>query len=102
MAAGDLRIAGAVPVLLMPFDERDEFDAESMRRQVDFCVDAGSDVLAFGWGTESHLMTDAELVEAWSVVVEHTDGRVPVVAATTVAVCVMSSATWRTVANPLF
>jgi 2-keto-3-deoxy-L-arabinonate dehydratase len=75
-------ISSAVPVLAMPFDDRGEIDDESMRRQVDFCVEAGSDALAFGWGTESDLLTDAERVQAWTVAVEHTAGRVPVIAAT--------------------
>lgn len=78
----DAIIKGAVPVLAMPFDDRGEIDDDSMRRQVDFCIEAGSDALAFGWGTESDLLTDAERVQAWTVAVEHTAGRVPVIAAT--------------------
>ena len=54
-----------------------------MRRQIDFCIEAGSDALAFGWGTESHLLTDAERQQAWTVAARYTDGRVPLIAATT-------------------
>ncbi len=79
----NLTIRGAVPVLLMPFEDNGTIDDESMRRQIDFCVEAGSDALAFGWGTESHLLTDAERQQAWTVAARHTDGRVPLIAATT-------------------
>jgi 2-keto-3-deoxy-L-arabinonate dehydratase len=76
-------IKGAVPVLLMAFDQRGEVDDDSMRRQIDFCIEAGSDALAFGWGTESHLLTDKEREQAWTVAARHTDQRVPLIAATT-------------------
>jgi 4-hydroxy-tetrahydrodipicolinate synthase len=76
-------IKGAVPVLLMAFDQDGVVDDDSMRRQIDFCIDAGSDALAFGWGTESHLLTDREREQAWTVAALHTDNRVPLIAATT-------------------
>lgn len=76
-------IRGPVPVLVMPFDDRGEIDPDSMRRQLDFCIDAGSTALAFGWGTESHLLTDEERRTIWSVTVDHVAGRLPVIAATT-------------------
>ena len=79
----DVTIKGAVPVLLMAFDLQGEIDDDSMRRQIDFCIEAGSDALAFGWGTESHLLTDAERRQAWTVAAKHTNGRVPLIAATT-------------------
>lgn len=76
-------IRGAVPVLVMPFDNRGEVDVDSMRRQLDFCVEAGSQAVAFGWGTESQLLTDAEREVIWSASARHLDGRLPVIAATT-------------------
>ncbi|MEE2753801.1 MAG: dihydrodipicolinate synthase family protein [Candidatus Latescibacterota bacterium] len=78
-----MTIKGAVPVLLMAFDQDGVVDDDSMRRQIDFCIDAGSDALAFGWGTESHLLTDRELEQAWTVAALHVDTRVPLIVATT-------------------
>lgn len=78
-----MKIEGAVPVLLMAFDENGGIDDDSMRRQIEFCIEAGSDALAFGWGTESHMLTDAERAQAWTVAAEHTAGRLPLIAATT-------------------
>ena len=46
------RIEGAVPVLAMPFDDDGVIDEDSMRRQLDFCVEAGSQAVAFGMGSE--------------------------------------------------
>lgn len=78
-----MRISGAVPVLVTPFKDSGKVDEDSLLRQLDFCIEAGSQALVFGWGSESHLLTDAELEDLWSVTVRHVDGKVPVVAATT-------------------
>jgi 4-hydroxy-tetrahydrodipicolinate synthase len=78
-----MTIQGAVPVLLMPFDDAGEIDDDGMRRQIDFCLEAGSQALAFGWGTESHLLTDEERKQAWTTAARHVDGRAPLIAATT-------------------
>ncbi len=76
------RIVGAVPVLVMPFDEEGAIDEASLRRQLDFCIEAGSQAIAFGMGSESALLTDAERAQVWSLAARHLDGRLPLIAAT--------------------
>lgn len=76
-------ISGGVPVLVMPFDEDGAIDDDSLRREIDFCLEAAVPAIAFGWGSESHTLTDAERQHVWSLAARHVDGRVPVVAAST-------------------
>ena len=75
------RIAGAVPVLVATFDDTGAVDEDSLRRQIDFCVEAGSDAIAFGMGTESHMLTDPERERMWTVAARQLDGGVPLIAA---------------------
>jgi len=75
-------IVGAVPVLVMPFDENGAVDEDSLRRQIDFCVEAGSQAIAFGMGSESHMLTDAERERVWSATARHLNGGLPLIAAT--------------------
>lgn len=76
------RIAGAVPVLVMPFDEDGAVHEDSLRREIDFCLEAGAQAIAFGMGSESATLTDAERAQVWSLSVRHLDGRLPLVAST--------------------
>ena len=76
------RIAGAVPVLVATFDDTGAVDEDSLRRQIDFCVEAGSDAIAFGMGTESHMLTDPERERMWTTAARQLDGGVPLIAAT--------------------
>ncbi len=76
------RIHGAVPVLVAPFDDTGAVDEDSLRRQIDFCVEAGSNAIAFGMGTESHMLTDPERERMWTVAADQLDGVMPLIAAT--------------------
>ena len=80
--SGGSRIAGAVPVLAMPFDEDGAIDEASLRRELDFCIEAGSQAIAFGMGSESAMLTDAERAQVWSLAGQHLDGQLPLIAAT--------------------
>lgn len=73
-------IQGAVPVLVTPFDATGQVDTDSLLRQLDFCMEAGAQALVFGWGSESPLLTDAELETVWTAAVKHVNGKMPVVA----------------------
>ena len=75
-----MSIAGAVPVLVMPFHDNGHIDTDSLLRQLDFCVEAKSQAIVFGWGSESPLLTDAELELVWTAAVRHLNGALPVVA----------------------
>ena len=76
------RIVGAVPVLAMPFDDDGAIDEASLCRELDFCIEAGSQAIAFGMGSESAMLTDAERAQAWSLAARYLDGRLPLIAAT--------------------
>ncbi|MCZ6681470.1 MAG: dihydrodipicolinate synthase family protein [Candidatus Poribacteria bacterium] len=76
------RIVGAVPVLVMPFDADGAIDEDSLRREIDFCVEARAQAIAFGIGSESGMLTDAERTQVWTLAARHLDGRLPLVAAT--------------------
>ncbi len=75
-------IVGAVPVLVMPFDDDGAIDEVSLRRELDFCIEAGSQAIAFGMGSESAMLTDAERAQVWSLAARQLDGRLPLIAAT--------------------
>src|SRR5690242_11237323 len=76
-------IRGAVPVLAMPFDDDGTIDEKSLRREVDFCLEAGSQALCFGMGSESNQLTDAERAQVWTLVARHLNGALPLIVATT-------------------
>ena len=75
-------LRGAVPVLVMPFDEDGALDEDSLRRELDFCLEAGAQAVCFGMASESSLLTDSERARVWTLAARHLDGRVPLVAAT--------------------
>jgi len=75
-------ITGAVPVMAMPFDIDGIIDGDSLRRQIDFCIEAGAKGIAFGIGSESGMLTDAERIQVWTLAAKHIDGQRPLVAAT--------------------
>ena len=74
-------IIGAVPVLVTPFKDDGAIDLDSLRRQIDFCIDAGSQALAFGMGSESQMLTDSEREQVWSTAVKQANQQIPVIAA---------------------
>ena len=73
-------IDGVVTLLSTPFHDNDlSIDPDSMRRQVDFVVDAGvSAVVACGKAGEYEGMTLDEVERVLTLVLEQVDGRVPV------------------------
>jgi dihydrodipicolinate synthase/N-acetylneuraminate lyase len=70
---------GIFPILVTPFDEQERVDEESLRRVVDFNIDAGVHGLGIALGSEILKLTEPERLQVISVVVEQTRGRVPVV-----------------------
>jgi dihydrodipicolinate synthase/N-acetylneuraminate lyase len=64
-----------------PFTEEDRIDVESLRRVVDFCVTSGAHgIVAPVNASEGPFLTDDERKSVVEVIVEQTNGRVPVVA----------------------
>jgi dihydrodipicolinate synthase/N-acetylneuraminate lyase len=75
-------IRGAVPVVAMPFDDDGAIDEESLRREIDFCMEAGSQAICFGIASESNQLTDAECAQVWSMAARHLNGAAPLIVAT--------------------
>ncbi|MBC3193396.1 dihydrodipicolinate synthase family protein [Pseudonocardia sp. C8] len=97
---------GILTALATPFDESGKVDDTLLRRLVDRSVDGGVDALVVGGGTgEFTTLSEEERLHLFDVVVEHTAGRVPVVAQTgaitTSAAIRLSRAAERTGADVL-
>ena len=75
-------IRGAVPVLSMPFDDDGAIDEDSLRREIDFCLHAGSQAICFGIASESNQLTDEERARVWTLAARHLEGTAPLVVAT--------------------
>ena len=54
---------GVYPILLTPFDENSQIDEESLRRLIDFNLDAGVHGLGVALGSEVYKLTEAERVQ---------------------------------------
>src|SRR5579883_3498434 len=78
--ANPVVIKGAVPVLVMPFDEDGAIDEDSLHREIDFCLEAGAQAICFGMGSESSTLTDDERRRVWTLAARHLNGAVPLIA----------------------
>ncbi len=82
MTGGPFRGVFAIPVT--PFDAAGELDVESLRRCVDFCIQAGAHgVVAPVNASEFFTLTEVERRRVVEVVAEQTGGRRPCVAGVT-------------------
>jgi 4-hydroxy-tetrahydrodipicolinate synthase len=72
-------LRGIVPILLTPFDEQERIDEESLRREVDFVIDAGVHGVGLALGSEILKLTEPEREQLVKVVVDQVRGRVPVI-----------------------
>ncbi|MDM0111195.1 dihydrodipicolinate synthase family protein [Variovorax sp. J22R133] len=78
------RYKGLFPVVPTPFTESGELDLESQKRCVDFMIDAGSNGLCILANfSEQFLLSDDEREVLTRTVLEHVNGRVPVIVTTT-------------------
>lgn len=76
-----LTLSGITPVLATCFMEDESCDDESLCRQIDACIAAGSAaVCGPAFGSEFYKLTDAERYHFIDVLIEHTKKRVPVIA----------------------
>ena len=73
------RMQGVFPILVTPFDEESRIDEDSLRRLIDFNLDAGVDGLGVALGSEVYKLTEAERGQVTRIVVDQVAGRVPVV-----------------------
>jgi 4-hydroxy-tetrahydrodipicolinate synthase len=70
---------GIYPILAMPFLPDGAIDETSLRREVDFLIEAGVDGLGIALASEVPLLTEGERDQALRVVVAAARGRVPIV-----------------------
>jgi dihydrodipicolinate synthase/N-acetylneuraminate lyase len=77
MATGAMR--GVFPILITPFDGAGRIDEESLRRLVEFNVQAGVHGLGVALGSEIFKFSEAERGLVTRVVVDQVRGRIPVV-----------------------
>lgn len=70
---------GVFPILVTPFDEGSQIDEESLRRLIEFNLEAGVHGLGVALGSEVFKLTEAERVAMTRIVVDQTARRVPVV-----------------------
>ncbi len=75
-------IRGVIPILKTPFDREDRVDEESLRREVDYCIDAGAHGLGLAFGSELPKLSEAERMLVARVTIDQARGRVPVVMST--------------------
>ena len=70
---------GVYPILVTPFHEDGAIDEESLRRLIDFDLNAGVHGLGVALGSEVFKLTEAERDRVTRIVVDQVAGRVPVV-----------------------
>lgn len=75
-------IRGVIPILKTPFDLDDHVDEESLRREVDYCIDAGAHGLGIAFGSELPKLSEAERTLVARVTIDQARGRIPVVMST--------------------
>lgn len=80
----NVRYQGVFPVVPTTFAESGELDLASQKRCVDFMIDAGSNGLCILANfSEQFLLSDDEREVLTRVILEHVNGRVPVIVTTT-------------------
>jgi 4-hydroxy-tetrahydrodipicolinate synthase len=75
------KYVGIWPVMLTPFDERNEIDWHSLERLIDWYLAAGvHGLFAICQSSEMFFLSNAEATQLSRFIVHYVDGRVPVVA----------------------
>ena len=75
-------LSGPVPSVGLPFNEDGSIDYASLRKMIDFDIDAGAKTIMLTHGDSLYsILTDDEVAEVTKVTVEHTAGRAMVIAA---------------------
>lgn len=83
-AARRQRFQGVFPVAPTPFTESGELDLDSQRRCINFMIEAGSQgICILGNFSEQFLLSDEERDILTASMLEHVQGRVPVIVTTT-------------------
>ena len=74
-------LKGIIPPIITPMNEDESINEPELRRQVNRLIEAGGHGLfPFGTNGEGYILTEKEKERVLSIVIEETDGRVPVYA----------------------
>lgn len=73
------KMQGVFPILITPFDEKYRIDEESLRRVIEFNIEAGVHGLGVALGSEIFKLSEAERSLVTRIVVDQVKGRLPVV-----------------------
>src|SRR5438270_8131841 len=74
-------VDGVVPVVPIPFDNKDGIDEEALRRLVDFAVSAQVGAICLpAYGSEFYKLSDRERARVVEIAVEQAHGRLLVIA----------------------
>jgi len=72
---------GVWPVMLTPFDDKNEIDWASLEKLIDWYIKAGvHGLFAACQSSEMFFLSDKETIRLVKFIVDHVDGRIPVVA----------------------
>ena len=78
-----LRLNGITPVMVTTFREDESIDDEALRHQIDYSIEGGAvAVCGPGYAGEFYKLSDKERYHWVDVLIEHTNKRVPAIAAT--------------------
>jgi 4-hydroxy-tetrahydrodipicolinate synthase len=78
-----MKVEGCITPVVTPFDSEEEVDEDALRKIVDYLVEGGAHGLfAAGTAGAFYLMTPEERKRVTSIVIEKSNGRVPVYAGT--------------------
>lgn len=78
-----IQLGNVVTAMVTPFDDEEEIDFTATRQLVDYLIDNGTDSLVVAGTTgESPTLTKEEKIALFQCVVNHVNGRVPVIAGT--------------------
>lgn len=73
------KLEGVVTILVTPFDNQGHVDTESLRRLVEFNIEANVNGIGIAMGSEIFRLSEEERDLVTKVVVDQTNGRIPVV-----------------------
>lgn len=78
-----MKVRGSITPIVTPFDSKEDLDEEALKNIVDYLIKGGvNGLFAAGTAGAFYLLTPEERKRVISIVVERSDGRVPVYAGT--------------------
>jgi 4-hydroxy-tetrahydrodipicolinate synthase len=74
-------LSGVVPIVPTPFTENEEIDEEALKKLIDFAIGNGTEAVCLpAYASEFYKLSDEEKLRVVKVAVEHSAGRIQIVA----------------------